>query len=100
MDFRSRASTNASGIFPCSAVGGADYLKALRGPLPQVKLVPTGGITVANAHEFIAAGAAAIGIGSALVDVAALKAGRDVELTACARELVKVVAVARSRIAA
>lgn len=84
-------------IFPCSAVGGAKYLKALKGPLPHVKLLPTGGISVSNAHEFIAAGAAAIGIGSELVDVAALAEGRDAELTARARELVKEVASARRR---
>ncbi|HEX7796681.1 MAG TPA: bifunctional 4-hydroxy-2-oxoglutarate aldolase/2-dehydro-3-deoxy-phosphogluconate aldolase [Vicinamibacterales bacterium] len=83
-------------IFPCSAVGGAKYLKALKGPLPHVKLLPTGGISVSNAHEFIAAGAAAIGIGSELVDVAALTEGRDAELSARARELVKVVVAARA----
>jgi 2-dehydro-3-deoxyphosphogluconate aldolase/(4S)-4-hydroxy-2-oxoglutarate aldolase len=83
-------------IFPCSAVGGAKYLKALKGPLPRVKLLPTGGISVSNAHEFIAAGAAAIGIGSELVDVAALKEDRDTELSARARELLNAVAAARS----
>ena len=84
-------------IFPCSAVGGAKYLRALKGPLPDVKLLPTGGISVSNAHEFIAAGAAAIGIGSELVDVAALTEHRDAELSARARELVNVVAAARSK---
>jgi len=91
-----KASVEMVKIFPCSAVGGAKYLKALKGPLPYVKLLPTGGISVSNAHEFIAAGAAAIGIGSELVDVAALREGRDAELTARARELVRVVAAARS----
>jgi 2-dehydro-3-deoxyphosphogluconate aldolase / (4S)-4-hydroxy-2-oxoglutarate aldolase len=90
-----KANADMVKIFPCSAVGGAKYLKALKGPLPHVKLLPTGGISVSNAHEFIAAGAAAIGIGSELVDVAALTEGRDSELTARARELVKVVAAAR-----
>lgn len=83
-------------IFPCSAVGGAKYLKALKGPLPHVKLLPTGGISASNAHEFIEAGAAAIGIGSELVDIAALTEGRDAELSARARELVKAVAAART----
>ena len=91
----SKASADMVKIFPCSAVGGAKYVKALKGPLPHVKLFPTGGISVSNAHEFIAAGAAAIGIGSELVDVAALTEGRDAELSARARELVKVVAAAR-----
>ena len=64
-------------IFPVSALGGASYLRALRGPLPQVKLLPTGGITAANAAEYLAAGAVALGIGSELVDTAALAEGRD-----------------------
>ncbi len=92
----SKAGADMVKIFPCSAVGGAKYLKALKGPLPQVKLLPTGGISVSNAHEFIAAGAAAIGIGSELVDVVALTEGRDADLSARARALVKAVAAARS----
>jgi len=84
-------------IFPCSAVGGAKYLKALKGPLPQVKMLPTGGITPATAHEYIAAGASALGIGSELVDRAALEAGRDGELTGRAYELVAAIQAARSR---
>src|SRR5262245_55211544 len=91
----SKAGADMVKIFPCSAVGGAKYLKALKGPLPHVKLLPTGGITVSNAHEFIAAGDAAIGIGSELVDIAALTEDRDAELSARARELVKAVAEAR-----
>jgi len=93
----SKAGADMVKIFPCSAVGGAKYLKALKGPLPHVKLLPTGGISVSNAHEFIAAGAAAIGVGSELVNVAALTDGRDAELTARARELVRVVAAARHK---
>jgi len=64
-------------IFPCSALGGAKYLRALKGPLPDVKMLPTGGVSVATVHEYIAAGAAALGIGSELVDPAALQAGQD-----------------------
>lgn len=82
-------------IFPCSALGGAKYLRALRGPLPDVKLMPTGGVNAATAAEYLAAGASALGIGSELVDVAALKAGRDSELSERARELCDVVARAR-----
>jgi 2-dehydro-3-deoxyphosphogluconate aldolase/(4S)-4-hydroxy-2-oxoglutarate aldolase len=92
----SKAGADMVKIFPCSAVGGAKYLNALKGPLPHVKLLPTGGISVSNAHEFIAAGAAAIAVGSELVNVAALMEGRDAELTARARELVRVVAAART----
>jgi 2-dehydro-3-deoxyphosphogluconate aldolase / (4S)-4-hydroxy-2-oxoglutarate aldolase len=74
-------------IFPVSAVGGAPYLRALRGPLPEVKLFPTGGITAANAGEYLAAGASAIGIGSELVDTKALAEGRDAVVTERARAL-------------
>ena len=84
-------------IFPCGAVGGPRYLSALRGPLPEVKLLPTGGVNVSNAGEYIAAGAAALGVGSELVDGAALAEGRDALLTERARALMAEVATARAR---
>jgi 2-dehydro-3-deoxyphosphogluconate aldolase/(4S)-4-hydroxy-2-oxoglutarate aldolase len=84
-------------IFPCSAVGGAKYLRALRGPFPRVKLLPTGGITPATAHEYFAAGAVAVGMGSELVDVAALERGEEGTVAARAREIVAAVRSARSR---
>src|SRR6185437_9064423 len=74
-------------VFPVSAVGGAPYLRALRGPLPAVKLLPTGGITAANVGEYLAAGAAAVGVGSELVDAKALAEGRDTVVTDRARAL-------------
>jgi 2-dehydro-3-deoxyphosphogluconate aldolase/(4S)-4-hydroxy-2-oxoglutarate aldolase len=83
-------------IFPCSAVGGAKYLRALKGPLPHVKMLPTGGVGPSTAHEYIAAGAAALGIGSELMDAAALSAGRDAELVERARGLVAAIHAARS----
>jgi 2-dehydro-3-deoxyphosphogluconate aldolase/(4S)-4-hydroxy-2-oxoglutarate aldolase len=85
-------------IFPCSAVGGAKYISALKGPLPQVKMLPTGGVGLATAHEYIAAGAAALGIGSELVDRAALEAGRDGELTERARGLMAAIRAARASV--
>jgi 2-dehydro-3-deoxyphosphogluconate aldolase / (4S)-4-hydroxy-2-oxoglutarate aldolase len=84
-------------IFPCSAMGGAKYLKALKGPLPQVKMLPTGGVNASTAHEYLAAGAAALGIGSELVDASALAAGKLELITMRAKELVNAVAAARSR---
>jgi 2-dehydro-3-deoxyphosphogluconate aldolase/(4S)-4-hydroxy-2-oxoglutarate aldolase len=83
-------------IFPCSAVGGAKYLRALKGPLPQVKMLPTGGVGPSTAHEYIAAGATALGIGSELMDLAALQAGRVGEVTERARDLVTAIHAARS----
>jgi 2-dehydro-3-deoxyphosphogluconate aldolase/(4S)-4-hydroxy-2-oxoglutarate aldolase len=82
-------------IFPCSAVGGAKYLRALRGPLPDVKMFPTGGVSVSTAKDYLDAGAVALGLGSELVDVAALVAGGDAAVTDRARELVAVVRAAR-----
>jgi 2-dehydro-3-deoxyphosphogluconate aldolase/(4S)-4-hydroxy-2-oxoglutarate aldolase len=54
-------------IFPCSNVGGPSYIKALRGPLPHVPLVPTGGVNLETAADYIRAGAAALGVGGELV---------------------------------
>jgi 2-dehydro-3-deoxyphosphogluconate aldolase/(4S)-4-hydroxy-2-oxoglutarate aldolase len=82
-------------IFPCSAVGGAKYLRALKGPLPQVKMLPTGGVGPSSAHEYIAAGAAALGMGSELVDRGMLEAGRDAELVDRARQLLAAIRAAR-----
>jgi 2-dehydro-3-deoxyphosphogluconate aldolase/(4S)-4-hydroxy-2-oxoglutarate aldolase len=83
-------------IFPCSAMGGAKYLKALKGPLPQVKMLPTGGVNANTVHEYLAAGAAALGIGSELVDAQALAAGQLDLITARAKELVDAVASSRA----
>lgn len=62
-------------VFPCDAVGGAKYIKALRGPYPHIALVPTGGVSVDTAAAFLAAGAAALGVGSNLVSPADCRAG-------------------------
>ena len=82
-------------IFPCGSVGGPKYLKALRGPFPKAKLIPTGGVSVANAAEYIAAGAFAVGVGSDLVDTAALRQGNPEKIVNAARELVAAVQAAR-----
>ena len=84
-------------IFPVSAVGGPKYLRALRGPFPDVKLLPTGGVNATTAGDYIAAGAAALGVGSELVDPAALARGEDAVLTEHARELVAAVRKARGQ---
>ena len=81
-------------VFPATALGPG-YLRDVRAPLPQVKLVPTGGVTPDNAGDWIRAGAAAVGIGSALVDTAAITAGRFATLTENARRAVGSVAAAR-----
>jgi 2-dehydro-3-deoxyphosphogluconate aldolase/(4S)-4-hydroxy-2-oxoglutarate aldolase len=83
-------------IFPCSAVGGAKYLRALRGPFPQVKFMATGGVNATTASDYILAGASALGVGSELVDTALLEAGQDQVLTDRARQLEAAVRAARS----
>jgi 2-dehydro-3-deoxyphosphogluconate aldolase/(4S)-4-hydroxy-2-oxoglutarate aldolase len=82
-------------IFPCSAVGGASYLKALLAPFPHLKLIPTGGVTLQNAESFIKAGARALGVGSDLVNLAAIDAGNPEIITETARAYLQVLADAR-----
>lgn len=81
-------------VFPATALGPG-YIKDVRGPLPQVRLMPTGGVTLANAGEWIKAGAVAIGVGTALVDTAAVAAGDYAAVTERARAFVAAVAAAR-----
>ena len=83
-------------IFPCGNVGGAKYLKSLKGPFPDAVLIPTGGVNAANAGEFIAAGAYALGVGAELVNPAALREGNLEKITQAARELVQAVVSARA----
>ena len=78
-------------VFPASAVGGPGYLKALRGPLPQVPLVPTGGVNLNTAADFLRAGASALGVGGELVLAAALKSGETAQITALARQYLEIV---------
>jgi 2-dehydro-3-deoxyphosphogluconate aldolase/(4S)-4-hydroxy-2-oxoglutarate aldolase len=78
-------------IFPCGTVGGAKYIKALKAPLPQVPMVPTGGVNLDTAADFIRAGSAALGIGGELVSAAALKSGNTAEITEAAKKYVAIV---------
>ncbi len=82
-------------VFPAGAMG-PQYLRDLRGPLPQVKLMPTGGVTIENAGDWIRAGAAAVGIGTALLDPQAIAGGHFARLTAKARRLLEAVDIARA----
>jgi 2-dehydro-3-deoxyphosphogluconate aldolase / (4S)-4-hydroxy-2-oxoglutarate aldolase len=83
-------------VFPCGQVGGAKYVKALKGPLPQIPLVPTGGVNLNTAAEFIEAGAAALGIGGELVQADALKSGKADVIVENARKFVAIVKQARA----
>ncbi len=84
-------------VFPCGAVGGAKYIKALKAPLPQVPLVPTGGVNLETAADFIRAGAAALGIGGELVSSSALKSGDTSEITKLAQRYLAIVREARQK---
>lgn len=84
-------------IFPCGNVGGAKYLKSLKAPFPHAHLIPTGGVNLATAADFIAAGAFALGVGADLVDPVALREGNLQKITSAARDLVSAVASARAK---
>jgi 2-dehydro-3-deoxyphosphogluconate aldolase/(4S)-4-hydroxy-2-oxoglutarate aldolase len=86
-------------IFPCSAVGGASYLKALLAPFPHLKVIPTGGVTLQTAESFLRAGASALGVGSDLVNLAAIDAGKPETITETARAYLKVMAEVRKSMA-
>ena len=75
-------------VFPATSLG-PQFFRDLRGPLPLVRLMPTGGVTIENAREFLAAGACCVGIGTALVDAEAVEAGDWEALTSRARRLVE-----------
>ncbi len=83
-------------VFP-SELTGPGYLKAIHGPLPQVRLMPTGGVTLANTGEFIRAGACALGVGGSLVDPKAIAEGRLDKITSLAQQFVSAVQAARSK---
>ncbi|HEV7765807.1 MAG TPA: bifunctional 4-hydroxy-2-oxoglutarate aldolase/2-dehydro-3-deoxy-phosphogluconate aldolase [Thermoanaerobaculia bacterium] len=91
-----KAGANAVKVFPANAVGGATYLKSIKAPLPQVELLPTGGVSLSNAADFIRAGAIALGIGADLVDLGALRRGDAAAITEKARQYVAAVAAARA----
>jgi len=82
-------------IFPCGSVGGPKYVKALRAPFPGVRFIPTGGVNLVNAAEYIAAGAFALGVGADLVDLVALRNQQAQKITDMARALVDAVQLAR-----
>ena len=90
------AGANLVKVFP-ARVGGPRYIKDILGPLPQVKLMPTGGVTLENAAAFIRAGAVAVGVGSALVDAAAVQDGRLQVITDRAASLLSVIREAREQ---
>ena len=86
-----KAGSDLVKIFPCGTVGGAKYIRALKAPLPHIPMVPTGGVNLATASEFILAGAAALGIGGELVSSSALESGETAQIIESARRFVSIV---------
>jgi 2-dehydro-3-deoxyphosphogluconate aldolase/(4S)-4-hydroxy-2-oxoglutarate aldolase len=78
-------------VFPASAMGGAAYLKSIKAPLPQVELIPTGGVSLSTAEDFLKAGAFALGVGADLVDARAMAEGRPEAVTESARKYLAIV---------
>ncbi|MGP8260888.1 MAG: bifunctional 4-hydroxy-2-oxoglutarate aldolase/2-dehydro-3-deoxy-phosphogluconate aldolase [Acidobacteriaceae bacterium] len=78
-------------VFPASSLGGAKYLKSIKAPLPQVELIPTGGVSLATAAEFLEAGAFALGVGADLVNPKAIAEGHPETITENARKYLAIV---------
>lgn len=94
----SRAGADLIKIFPCASVGGPAYIKALRGPFPKLPFIPTGGVNLDNAADYIRAGAAALGAGGGLVDKSALESGKTDIIVANARRFVSIVQETRAAV--
>jgi 2-dehydro-3-deoxyphosphogluconate aldolase / (4S)-4-hydroxy-2-oxoglutarate aldolase len=92
-----RAGADFVKVFPCSAMGGASYLKSLKAPFPFLRLVPTGGVTLQTAASFLEAGASALGVGADLVNVAAWADGKPEVITNAARGYVDIIAATRAK---
>jgi len=89
------AGADAVKVFPCGNVGGAKYIKALKGPFPQIEMIPTGGVNLDTVADFLKAGACAVGVGGELVDAKCMKEGRYDTITERARQFMAAIAKAR-----
>lgn len=92
-----QAGADAIKVFPCSALGGAKYIKALKGPFPQIDFVPTGGVNLDTLGDFIAAGCSAVGVGSELIDAKTIAAGKYEVFVERAKQFRQKISEARSK---
>jgi 2-dehydro-3-deoxyphosphogluconate aldolase/(4S)-4-hydroxy-2-oxoglutarate aldolase len=83
-------------VFPCGNVGGAKYIKALKGPFPHIEMIPTGGVNLETAGDFLKAGACAVAVGGELVDAKLMNEGKFEVLRDRARQYLEVIAKARA----
>jgi 2-dehydro-3-deoxyphosphogluconate aldolase / (4S)-4-hydroxy-2-oxoglutarate aldolase len=93
-----QAGADAVKIFPASAVGGAKYIKALKGPFPQIEMIPTGGVNLETTADFLKAGACAVAVGGELIDAASIKAGKYEVFEERARQYLAIVQQTRAEL--
>ena len=84
-------------VFPCSAVGGAKYIKSLRAPFPQIEMIPTGGVNLETIGDFLRAGACAVAVGGELIDGANIRAGRYDVFEERAKQFLEVIRATRAQ---
>jgi 2-dehydro-3-deoxyphosphogluconate aldolase/(4S)-4-hydroxy-2-oxoglutarate aldolase len=89
------AGGDAVKVFPCSALGGAKYIKALRAPFPQIEMIPTGGVNLETVGDFLRAGACAVAVGAELIDAANIREGRYEVFEERAKKFLEAVRAAR-----
>jgi 2-dehydro-3-deoxyphosphogluconate aldolase/(4S)-4-hydroxy-2-oxoglutarate aldolase len=87
-------------VFPANSLGGPKYIKALKGPLPHIEMIPTGGVNLETAGEFLKAGACAVAVGGELVDAKLIKENRYDEMEARAQQYLQAIARARAEMSA
>jgi 2-dehydro-3-deoxyphosphogluconate aldolase/(4S)-4-hydroxy-2-oxoglutarate aldolase len=90
------AGADAVKVFPAE-IGGPAHLRAVKGPFPQIRLVPTGGVNLETLNDFVKAGAAAVGLGSALVEKSAIEQRNFARITDLAKQYVAAMAKARGK---
>ena len=93
-----QAGADAIKVFPCSALGGAKYIKALKGPFPHIEFVPTGGVNLETVGDFLAAGCCAVGVGSDLIDNKTIQEGKYEVFVERARQFRQKIAEARAKV--
>ena len=91
-----QAGSDVVKVFPANAVGGPKYIKSLKGPFPQIEMIPTGGVNLETAGEFLKAGACAVAVGGELVDAKLIRENRYDRIEELAREYLAVIAKARA----
>jgi 2-dehydro-3-deoxyphosphogluconate aldolase / (4S)-4-hydroxy-2-oxoglutarate aldolase len=95
-----QAGGDAIKVFPCSAVGGAKYIKALKAPFPQIEMIPTGGVNLETIGDFLRAGACAVAVGGELIDTANIRGENYEVFEERAKQFLEVVRATREQMRA